>query len=185
MRRILLFVFSLCSVGAFSQSSGTFTDYLKKQTSGEGTVTVTQDAGIEALVNNTVAREKKTSVKEKESPKQLPAETVSKPAHAAWAERKNNERVVRQRYKATGYRIQIFTGGNSRADRQAAERMERQCQKAFPELSGYVHFVSPRWICRVGDFRTMEEANKYLRLIRKAQISKEARIVKCTVLLAN
>ena len=178
MRYVLSIVLSLCAFGAYAQTADTYTRHLRQQKAGAGTVTVTQDAEIEALVNN-------EATKKKEEKKPLAGEKQEKPHHRQAPEQRFNLSGNRQRYKAKGYRIQVFTGGNSRADRQAARRMEQKCKKAFPELSAYVHFVSPRWICRVGDFRTREDANKYLHMIRKAQISNEARVVSCTVLLAH
>lgn len=177
MRYVLSIVLPLCAFSAYAQTADTYTRHLRQQKAGAGTVTVTQDAEIEALVNN-------EATKKKEEKPPLAGAKQEKPAHRQTPERRLGMTGSRQRYKAKGYRIQIFTGGNSRTDRQAARRMEQKCKKAFPELSAYVHFVSPRWICRVGDFRTREDANKYLHLIRKAKISNEARVVSCTVLLA-
>ena len=45
--------------------------------------------------------------------------------------------------------------------------------------------ISPRWICRVGDFKTHEEAEQYAAKIRAAHLSNEVRIVRCEVLLAH
>lgn len=85
------------------------------------------------------------------------------------------------RRKGAGYRIQIFTGGNSRSDRMRANRMGGICRSYFPELSVYTHFESPRWICRVGDFKTLEDARIYVRKMRKLKAFKELRIVRSVV----
>ena len=95
----------------------------------------------------------------------------------------NKTYVVRRRHKANGFRIQVFTGGNSRADRLRAERMQSLVKKHFPELSVYIHFLSPRWVCRVGDFKTRESAARYVAKIRKVKGFQESRIVNTTVLL--
>ena len=89
--------------------------------------------------------------------------------------------VSRQRRKAMGYRICIFTGGNSRADKEKAIQMGQKCRNLFGELAAYPSFVSPRWVTHVGDFRTREDAQKYVTRIRKAHISYEVRIVKSEV----
>lgn len=91
--------------------------------------------------------------------------------------------INRERVRQTGYRIQIYTGGNSHQDKAKAYNIGAKCRKAFPELSAYPRFMSPRWICRVGDFRTREEALKYVRRIRAKRISREAHVVRCEVLL--
>lgn len=85
------------------------------------------------------------------------------------------------RRKGAGYRIQIFTGGNSRTDRIRANRMGGLCRSYFPELSVYTHFESPRWICRVGDFKTAEDARVYVRKMRNLKVFKELRIVRSVV----
>lgn len=90
----------------------------------------------------------------------------------------------RSRYRAQGYRIQVFTGGNDRAAKLAAQDMKIKVQRYFPELSVYIHFQSPRWVCRVGDFLSREEAQHYVKLIKKKRLSPEAAIVKSPILRA-
>jgi DNA mismatch repair ATPase MutL len=77
------------------------------------------------------------------------------------------KKVMRGSYKVTGYRIQAFAGGNSRNDREQAQDIGKSIKKEFPELPVYVHFYSPRWICRVGNFRDLSEAQNYLKKIRE------------------
>ena len=85
--------------------------------------------------------------------------------------------ISRTRHKARGYRICIFTGGNSRADKIKATQMGEKCRKRFRELAAYTTFEPPRWVTHVGDFKTRQEAQKYVNLIRRAHISYEVRIV--------
>ena len=87
------------------------------------------------------------------------------------------KKVPRNIYKVTGYRVQVFAGGNSRADRQRAESIRNQIKINFPEEPIYVHFYSPRWICRIGNYRSLEEANIVLRKIQSMGY-KQACIVK-------
>jgi len=77
-----------------------------------------------------------------------------------------SKKVMRGSRKVTGYRIQAYSGGNSRADRQKAENIGSAIKLRFPEQPIYVHFYSPRWICRVGNFRTYQEANAVLKEIK-------------------
>ncbi len=83
----------------------------------------------------------------------------------------------------TGYRVQAFFGGNSRADRQKAERTRNAIKSMFPDLPIYVHFYSPHWICRVGNFRTYQEANEVLQEIKGMGYS-QACIVKGKITVA-
>lgn len=93
--------------------------------------------------------------------------------------------MVRTRYKARGFRIQVYTGGNTRNHKAQAYAIAGKTRQIAPELSTYVQFQSPHWICRVGDFRNREDANRYARRLRSAGVSNETRVVSCEVLLAR
>ncbi len=88
-----------------------------------------------------------------------------------------SKKMMRNSYKVTGYRIQAFSGGNSRADREKANKIGDAIKMKYPDQPVYVHFYSPRWICRVGNFRSYSEAAKLLRSI-KAMGYTQACIVK-------
>lgn len=103
----------------------------------------------------------------------------------------DRQREKRERYdafirapkrKMTGFRVQVYAGDNTRKARQRAQSVAVQVKNYFPELAVYAHFVSPRWVCRAGDFRTYGEAQAYLRKIR-AKKFREALIVKTTILV--
>ena len=87
------------------------------------------------------------------------------------------KKVMSRSYKVNGYRVQAFAGGNTRADRQKAQNIGDAIKMKFPEQPIYVHFYSPRWICRVGNFRTYEEAHAMLLEIKKMGYN-QASIVK-------
>ena len=70
-------------------------------------------------------------------------------------------------YKVNGYRVQVFAGGNSRNDRVKAQKAGSDVKMAYPDIPVYVHFYSPRWICRMGNFRTYEEASAILKGVKK------------------
>ena len=76
------------------------------------------------------------------------------------------KKVMRNARKVTGYRIQAFAGGNTRADRVKAEQAGGKLKNAFPEQPVYVHFYSPRWICRMGNYKTYNEAAKLLKKVK-------------------
>lgn len=90
------------------------------------------------------------------------------------------KKIMRRSRKVTGYRVQAYAGGNSRADRQKAEQAGSNIKMKYPEQPVYVHFYSPRWICRVGNFRTLGEAQTMLKKI-KAMGYKSATVVKGTI----
>lgn len=133
----------------------------------------------EIAVNDTTTRKHRSSVE--------PMEYVGGPTpseqsslRAADANRPRS----RARKRVPGYRIQVYTGNNTRVSKQKALDRKVQIQKLFPELSVYVHFQSPRWICHAGDFISREEARPYLTKMRKFRIAPEASIVACPVLRA-
>ena len=172
----------------------TFLDRLKKPAKDKAVVTVTQDAAIDKLVNGDITA--KTTVVNK---KEHAASTKKESAHSASTKKESahsasttttppassstieepdmSNKVMKNSYKVTGYRVQAFAGGNKRNDRQAAENVGNAIKRRFPEQPIYVHFYSPRWICRVGNFRTYEEAHAMLMEIREMGY-KQASIVK-------
>ena len=77
------------------------------------------------------------------------------------------KKVMRRSYKVNGYRVQVFAGGNSRNDKIKAQQAGNSVKAAFPSQPVYVHFYSPRWICRMGNYRTYEEANAILTQVKK------------------
>lgn len=180
---ILLLAFG-SSIQAGAQS---FLDNLKKKTPDRGNVTVSQSAGIDELVNNVRLEKQQNVPAEKNADGKhaqakggqtatgsgnRPNDTASYHAgkmpgsvadsSAGSSERKGTSAMRR----ITGYRIQAYSGGNSREDRQKAERISGTIKTRFPDVPVYVHFYSPRWICRVGNFRTYEEAAKMLKEIK-------------------
>ncbi len=94
------------------------------------------------------------------------------------------KKVMRSSYKVTGYRVQAYAGGNSRADRQKAEQIGNAIKMRYPDQPVYVHFYSPRWICRIGNYRSLSEANVMLAKIR-AMGYKQACLVKGKITVQN
>ena len=172
----------------------TFLDRLKKPAKDKAVVTVTQDAAIDKLVNGDITakttvvnkkdhaastkKESAHSASTKKESAHSASTTTTPPASSSTIEEPDmSNKVMKNSYKVTGYRVQAFAGGNKRNDRQAAENVGNAIKRRFPEQPIYVHFYSPRWICRVGNFRTYEEAHAMLVEIREMGY-KQASIVK-------
>ncbi len=79
----------------------------------------------------------------------------------------DSRKKVMKGYKINGFRVQVFAGGNSRNDRMKAEKTGDEIKTLFPGEPIYVHFYSPRWICRMGNYRTYEEAHEVLRSVKQ------------------
>ncbi len=90
------------------------------------------------------------------------------------------KKVMRNSYKTTGYRIQVYSGGNSRADRHKAENTGTVMKQHFPNEPIYVHFYSPSWKCRMGNYTSLEEARRVLAQVKSLGFT-QANIVKGTI----
>ena len=179
-----IFYFLFSSAGA-----QTFTQRIQQQVNGQGTVTITQDADIDKLVNTTelAPAGKNSSTANTANPSTATAgsNNVSKPstlANSPSSEQSQepvdlSKKVMKGGMKVNGYRVQAFAGGNSRKDRQQAEQTGNNIKAHFGNVPVYVHFYSPRWICRVGNYRTYEEAHQMLVAIRNLGYT-QASIVK-------
>lgn len=108
------------------------------------------------------AKEKHEAQPPKEKHEQAQPETKTEEPYVD-----TSKKVMRRSYKVNGYRVQVFAGGNSRADKQKAQQAGNAVKRAMPDQPVYVHFYSPRWICRVGNYRSYEEANRVLSQVKK------------------
>ena len=130
----------------------------------------------ENIVNNEKSSEKReTSAKQKSEPVRIDNnEEFDIPTIDM------RKKVMRGSRKITGFRVQAFSGGNSRNDRIKAEQARTTIKLKYPEEPIYVHFYSPHWICRVGNYRNFDEAKSMLMKV-KALGYKQACIVKGTI----
>lgn len=200
-------IIALTVCSTLPAAAQTFLDRLQKSGKGQGTVTVTQSEEISDLVNGNKTATAPAEAGHPKTVRQQPAKPATQqPGHTPAATGKDerqeatrtekskagteqdntqdsqpyvdtHKKVMRKSYKVNGYRVQVFAGGNTRNDRQQAERIGNDIKANFPGEPVYVHFYSPRWICRVGNYRTYEEAHAMLRAVKEAGY-KQAAIVK-------
>lgn len=197
--RYLITILILC-IGIFTNADAqSFTQRIQKTTKGKATITIHQDASIDELVNNTSVNGSspdQTSNKTTHAKTTPTTTSTTKPATTEIIANTDNsnkqednddsdlsKKVIRNGHKVMGYRVQAFAGGNSRADRQKAEQIGNSIKSQFPNEPIYVHFYSPRWICRVGNYRTYEEAHQMLTNLRNLGYS-QASIVKGKITVA-
>lgn len=76
--------------------------------------------------------------------------------------------------KARGYRVQLFNG----QDREQANRVKNQFISVFPEIPRYLIFVEPTYRVRVGDFYTKDDAENFLRDVKKIAIFSDAIVIR-------
>ena len=195
MRR-LINILILC-IGIFTNADAqTYTQRIQKQVAGQGTVTIHQDSVIDNLVNNatlglrsagqpasktTPTTKPQTSqtgqTSQTSQTNQVAQPTPTNTGTEAIDTTDTSKKLIRNGYKVSGYRVQAFAGGNSRADRIKAEQIGNNIKAQYADVPVYVHFYSPRWICRVGNYRTYEEAHQMLLSLRKLGYT-QATIVK-------
>ena len=167
---------------ASTSSAQTFTERLQKNVAGKGKITVVHSAAIDKLVNGNqpdVTPTKPKPATTADTDKKTTTHTEATKTHTEATKTDNSKddfdiptvdmrkKVMARSYKVNGYRVQAFAGGNSRADRQKAQNIGDAIKTRFPEQPVYVHFYSPRWICRVGNYRTYEEAHAMLLELKK------------------
>ena len=155
----------LCAGMTMHASAQTFTERVQKQVDGQGTVTIHQSEDIDELVNDPNAtgtqpsNKKPTGSSKNNSDAQAKNQTGQQTNAGSEEENTTQPRTT---YKITGYRVQAYAGGNSRKDRQMAEQARNNIKAHYPNVPVYVHFYSPRWICRVGNYRSYEEAHQMM-----------------------
>lgn len=82
-----------------------------------------------------------------------------------------------KKIQSVGYRIQIYAGGNTRMSKDEALKAAQFVKDNYPEIPVYTEFVAPRWVCRVGDYKTIEEADQAMRMLKKSRGFKEIAIL--------
>lgn len=69
---------------------------------------------------------------------------------------------------AQGYRVKVYMGGSTRQDKETAQNVGKEFKNLFPNVSVYMHFVSPHWICTAGDFYTYVEAMAFIKKVKES-----------------
>lgn len=123
----------------------------------QGKVTVTQSSAIDAVVNDKKSpqNDKRMVLVRRPIRRQVGTET---------------RQVLRRKAprRGKGFRIAVYSGGNTREDRNKAELAGQKVKDALPDQPVYVHFYSPRWMCLVGNFEEYKDAQKALWKVKKA-----------------
>lgn len=142
----LLLTLALLFTAQLANAQQTIIESLKTQRSGEGRVTIHQDAQISSLIGKRYIR----------------------------ATTPESQRTLKSR----GFRVQVYAGNNSRQARNDANAVAEKVKKEFPDMPVYTYFQPPRWLCRVGDFKSIEEAHVAMRQLKASGTFKEVSIVR-------
>lgn len=145
MKKLGLFLIACFVFASFSVAQNNIVKSLERNVSGQGKVTIHQDARIEALIGS----------------EYIPGGS-------------EDRKVI----KSSGYRVQVYAGNNTRQAKNEAYSVATRIKEYFPDLTVYTSFAPPRWLCRAGDFRSIEEADSMMRQLRATGVFKEVSIVK-------
>lgn len=66
------------------------------------------------------------------------------------------------RVKKRGFRVQIFSG----SDRSDAYATQSKFQSSYKDISSYVSYDEPNYRVKVGDFRSRNDANSLMKVLR-------------------
>jgi len=82
--------------------------------------------------------------------------------------------------RVAGYRVQVFSDNNQRTAKGEARSKEKLMRESFPDYGTYVVYNSPFWRLKVGDFRTMHEAEAAADEIKSRfpSFAREVRVVR-------
>lgn len=192
MQRLFLsIVVALCAHVIYAQ---TFLESLQKAEGGKGKIVVIEEHEIDSLVNGksaSVTTPSKVPGATAGTATNQPGSTTNQPG----TDKPNNgkeagsstatttgtgeeteeaaptidtrKKIMRNSHRVQGFRVQVFSGGNSRNDKKKAEEAGLVMKSNFPTEPIYVHFYSPSWKCRMGNYRTLEEARAKLSAVRK------------------
>lgn len=157
MKRFLLISLTLMlCMGVKAQNA--ILKSLETSALGQGTVTLHQDASIAALIGTS-------------------SQPKAQTGGSSTATAKDNE------VKRPGYRVLVYAGNNTRQSKNEATSIAQKIGEDFPDLTVYTMFTPPRWMCKVGDYTSIEEADAMMRQLRKTGSYKEVTIVKDQVVV--
>ena len=80
--------------------------------------------------------------------------------------------------KRQGYRVQVYAGNNTSRSRNEAQEVANKVKQHFQDAQVYAYFISPRWLCRVGNYPSIEEADAMMRQLKATGVFKEVSIVR-------
>lgn len=197
-KKTIVFLLTFMAAG-LSVSAQTFTDVLAKNSEGEGTVIIYQAPQLKILLNGK-ADPPKAEVKSAETKTVKPVANAKKQQGKTPVGGRNEQNSLNGNVVAesnlptartsgrtivqTGYRVQLYSGDNSRNARQKAYSVGYLFKSSYLDVPVYTHFYSPHWTCRVGNFKTYEEAHAFLTEVKATGSFPEATIIRTKIQVA-
>lgn len=193
MRLICVLIIFLFSLPASAQTN--IIQKLRRDVPGQGKVTIHQDESVTALIGGKRTNSHKKAASETQKRMSKAVNGKSDTVTGGNIKHKNigkdgvapsmslvlddmEDEAPRKIVKVAGYRVQVYAGNNTRNAKLEALRVASDVRSFFPEVSVYSFFSPPRWLCRVGDYRSMEEAYTMMRKLKATRVFHEVSIVK-------
>ena len=177
MRYIFILLFLSLGLSALAQQN--IVESLQRNRAGEGTVTIRQDPKITGLIGSIY-----TGNVTGGEQKMLKARGYRVQVYVHFHENGVGMLIYSIDYTSSSFpRSQItltasLSGNNSRVARNEANNVAAKVKEEFPDMPVYAYFQPPRWLCRVGDFRSIEEADAAMRRLKATGVFKEVSIVR-------
>lgn len=162
---------------------------LETPAEGQGVVTIDQDARLTEWLKKgsvTPRRWSPSTSNSGSAQTSLPKNNLADKApssHSTDSTSSHRQVVSSESVKKSGYRVQIYSGPATREAKNQAAAAAAKARTFFPDVSAYPIFVSPRWVCVIGDFLTREEAVTMKQRISNSGVFNESTIVRSQVLI--
>ena len=156
------------SQSASSRTESRPASHESSQASSTSRSTQTDEASARAERERERARQRREDEKLKEEARREALKQRDEySSTATTSSRGSVKKVMRGGRRIDGYMVQVWSGGNTREDKMKAEQVGQEMKSQMPTLPVYVHFYSPRWACRIGNFKKQDEATALVKKLKK------------------
>jgi len=156
------------SQSASSRTESRPASHESSQASSTSRSTQTDEASARAERERERARQRREDEKLKEEARREAMKQRDEySSTATTSSRGSVKKVMRGGRRIDGYMVQVWSGGNTREDKMKAEQVGQEMKSQMPTLPVYVHFYSPRWACRIGNFKKQDEATALVKKLKK------------------
>lgn len=156
------------SQSASSRTESRPASHESSQASSTSRSTQTDEASARAERERERARQRREDEKLKEEARREAMKQRDEySSTATTSSRGSVKKVMRGGRRIDGYMVQVWSGGNTREDKMKAEQVGQEMKSQMPSLPVYVHFYSPRWACRIGNFKKQDDATALVKKLKK------------------
>ena len=156
------------SQSASSRTESRPASHESSQASSTSRSTQTDEASARAERERERARQRREDEKLKEEARREAMKQRDEySSTATTSSRGSVKKVMRGGRRIDGYMVQVWSGGNTREDKMKAEQVGQEMKSQMPSMPVYVQFYSPRWACRIGNFKKQDDATALVKKLKK------------------